>query len=199
MYDVNGNLISEQRNLMTDYNRMTDHFPEVKEQMNLNTHVMYPHMNTNFHARATDLKFMPATERAIQESQLAVEREYTKQKKLQEFQKRTKMAAKNYNDIVKTEAQIKQEQDKQEAEVKKNKVKEFEDKLKEMRKTMKVKPKSKENKTIDKGEKVKKGIQVKVQGRPASQNKSNNKENQNMHNKVYNNSIVKRPFGVTTM
>lgn len=199
MYDVNGNRISEQRNLMTDYNRMADHFPDVKEQLNLNTHVMYPHMNTNFQARGTDLKFMPATERAIQESQLAVEREYTKQKKLQEFQRRTKMAAKNYNDTVKTEAQIKQEQEKQDAEVKKNKVKEFEEKLKEMRKSMKVKPKNKENKANDKNEKVKKGIQVKVHGRPASQNKSNNKENQNVHNKVYNNSIVKRPFGATTM
>ena len=52
----------------------------------------------------------------MQEAQLAMEREYAKQIKLDQFQKKTKLAAKSYKNIMKTEEQIKQEIQKQETE-----------------------------------------------------------------------------------
>jgi len=76
--------------------------------------------------------------------------------------------------------------------------KEFEQKLKEMRKTMKTKPKTdKNNSKITVNENCKKTIAVKVHGK--STQKVNNKENLNTQNRANYNSKVKRPFGATSI
>ena len=64
---------------------------------------------------------------------------------------------------------------------------------------MRVKPRNSEPKAA-KNEKVNKNtIAVKVQSHPSTSNKGHNKENENANKKVYNNSVVKRNFGSTSI
>lgn len=200
MYDVSGNPSIEPRNVMTEFNSVVDHYPMTQGIPQNYSNMQVSH-NMNYAGAHTmmEAKILPASERAIQESQLAVQREYEKQRKLQEFQKKTKKAAKNYGENIKTEAQIRMEQEKIENEKKLQKKKEFEEKLKNMRQNMKTKPKS--NKTETKNskpkseEKPKNTIAVRVH-KPGN---NYNKENLNFGNRVWNNSKVKKPFGATTM
>jgi flagellar biosynthesis GTPase FlhF len=71
--------------------------------------------------------------------QQAVEMRVAKERRLHDFQKKTKFAARNYIESMKSAEQVKSENDKKFNEDKKRKKKEFEDKLKNMRKTMKTK------------------------------------------------------------
>lgn len=137
MYDANGKPLMQPRNVMTEFDKVAarsnvDNYPTHLSQ---NQHFPYSMTSQN----NQEVKLLPATERAIHESQLAMQREVEKQRKLEQFQKRTKMAASIYNQNVKSESQIKIEQQKQEAEQKVKKVKDFGEKLKQIRKTMKVK------------------------------------------------------------
>lgn len=77
--------------------------------------------------------------------------------------------------------------------------KEFEEKLKKLRQNMRVKPKNVDPKP-SKNEKMNKNtIAVKVQSNPSTVSKCQNKENEGVNKKVYNNSIVKRNFGSTSI
>lgn len=85
--------------------------------------ITIPKLSTQPHYSASstsdinpDSKWILVNNRAMQEAQLAMEREYAKQIKLDQFQKKTKLAAKSYKNIMKTEEQIKQEIQKQETE-----------------------------------------------------------------------------------
>ena len=207
MYDVNGNRINATCIGGINQNKGLEQFTGVPKMMNRNssaaTYSLDQIQPGNMHNLSEDNKFLPANERAIQESQLALEREYNKQRKLQEFQRKTKLAAKNYNESVKSEVQSKLEKEKKEAEMKHKKVKEFEEKLKSMRKNMKVKPKDNTTnnnaKNVQNTNKNKKNISVKVQGKANNQNQGHNKENQNNNKKVIDPSKTRKPFGATSV
>ena len=48
-------------------------------------------------------------------------------------------------------------------------------------------------------ENIKNTVPVKVQGKPSGQYRDQNKENQNSNPRFYNNSIIKRNFGATSI
>lgn len=196
IYDANGKPLMEPRNVMTELNLVADHSQEYSSVMvdpNVNVQYSMTQQNSEPHA-----KFFPATERAIQESQLAAQREVEKKKKLDNFRKKTIRAARNYGQSLKSETQIQEQKQKKEAEEKQKKVKEFEQKLKEMRKNMKVKPKTANNdkaKPKSKAtDKTKNTINVKVHGRGTHRGK----ENLNNNRPSYNTKI-KKPFGATSI
>ena len=197
VYDANGQPTLHPRNVMSDLNAVANQVSEGKTlPMRRNSGYSFAGSSQN---KSVDMRLLPASERAVQESQLAVEREMLKQRRLQEFQKKTKLAAKSYGKVRKSETILIQEQAKNEIEEKTRKKKEFEEKLKKMRQNMRVKPKNSEPKAA-KNEKVNKNtIAVKVQSHPSTSNKGHNKENENANKKVYNNSVVKRNFGSTSI
>ena len=200
MYDISGTPSMQPRNVMTELNNVADSFPLTQGVPNNYANLQVSHSTASGGFQTVyEGKVLPASERAIQESQLAVQREYEKQRKLQEFQKKTKKAAKNYGENMKTEVQLRKEREKVEMEQKIKKKKEFEEKLKNMRQNMKVKPKTNKSDTKQSKkatvEKTVNKVAVKVH-KPGN---NYNKENLNFGNRVWNNSKVKKPFGATTM
>ena len=125
MYDVNGNRIMSKQ---TYYPQAADVIPIVGP----NQTVGMCHSNTGAVLKGPDQNVMMI-------HQQAMDLQIAKEKKLQSFQKRTKLAAKSYIESVKTEEQQKSELEKKEVLDKKRKVKEFEEKVKSMRKSMKTK------------------------------------------------------------
>lgn len=180
MYDVNGKKVSLQ-----------EPQPEASQ---------YP--RTTVRTASSDGRVLIANHRAIHESQLAVEREYEKQRRIEEFQKKTKLAAKKYNESVTQEHQDKIEKNKVDFEQRAKKQKEFEEKVKQIRDTMTLKPKTSNNRNKTKQlstDRCRKTVPVKVHGSKGNHHSKNNKENQMNHNKVYQNSQTRRPFGSTTI
>lgn len=116
IYDVNGNPTLHPRNVMSDLNAVANQLQEGKT-LTIRRNSNYSFAN-NSQNKSVDMKLLPANERAIHESQLAVEREMHKQRRLQEFQKKTKMAAKSYGKVIKSETYLIQEQVKNEIEEK---------------------------------------------------------------------------------
>lgn len=197
VYDVNGQPTLHPRNVMSDLNAVANQLQEGKTMpMRRNSNYSFTNNSQN---KSVDMRLLPANERAVQESQLAVEREMLKQRRLQEFQKKTKLAAKSYGKVIKSETYLIQEQAKIDIEEKTRKKKEFEDKLKKMRQNMRVKPKNSEPKSSKNEKSNKNTIAVKVQSNPSTTNKGQNKENEGVNKKIYNNSILKRNFGSTSI
>jgi len=200
-YSTGANQVLQPRNVMSDFNAVANQLPESNQtyQDNLSNNLQM--MNVASTGSINDLMYVPAKERAIQESHLAVQREQNKQKKLQDFRRKTKLAAQSYGKSIKSEAQVKQDQEKVDTDAKNRKKKEFEVKLKKMRQTMKVKKSKdgKDNKNDKTTENIKNTVPVKVQGKPSGQYRDQNKENQNSNPRVYNNSIIKRNFGATSI
>jgi len=91
IYDANGQLLIQPRNVMTDFDNVAnvaqENYNMAMGQNNITYSLATPQNKTY-------TKLLPVRERAIQESQLAVQREIEKKKKLQSFQKKTKLAAK---------------------------------------------------------------------------------------------------------
>ena len=206
MYDVNGKPLMQPRNVMTEFDRVAAWSIEASHPIHLNQIQHFP--NSMTHRHEPEHKLLPVTERAIQESQLALQREYEKHKKLDDFQKRTKRAANNYNQTVKSESHLKIEQEKKEIELKQKKVKEFEERLKLIRKSMKVKPTNELTKNTSKKNisSTKKQIGVHVKTGPNKQS-ANIKQRQlighagkeNIAKNYAYNSKVKKPFGATSV
>ena len=181
MYDVNGKRVTIQ-----------DSVPEISQ-----------YSKATIRTSSSEGRVLIANHRAVHESQMAIEREYERQRKLEEFKRKTKQAAKKYSEIVNQETQQKDEQNKMNNELKAKKAKEFEEKVKQIRDTMTLKPKLNNNDRNKQkqfsSDKCRRTVPVKVHGPNANVNSKNNKENKKTQNKIYQNSQTRRPFGSTTI
>lgn len=79
IYDANGKPLMKPRNVMTELNMVADSSQEAWNQMVEESSMNAPYSMTTPQSES-QTKFFHATERAIQESQLAVEREMEKKK-----------------------------------------------------------------------------------------------------------------------
>ena len=94
IYDANGQPLIQPRNVMIDFDNVANVANVTQENYNMamgQNNITYSLATPQ---NKTYTKLLPVRERAIQESQLAVQREIEKKKKLQSFQKKTKLAAK---------------------------------------------------------------------------------------------------------
>ena len=89
IFDVNGKPLIQPRNVMTEFNKVADGSFDKLPSIDPQDPISMTNPQNSSHA-----KMVPVTERAIQESQLAVKRELEKKRKLEDFQRRTKKAAK---------------------------------------------------------------------------------------------------------
>ena len=79
IYDANGKPLMKPRNVMTELNMVADPSQETYPSMQEESSMNIAYSATTPHPEAPS-KLFPATERAIQESQLAVKREMEKKK-----------------------------------------------------------------------------------------------------------------------
>ena len=132
MYDLNGKQVQVQSvgpGDQVSYKMAADVIPIIRP----NQTVGVSHIPTGTVLRGPN-------ENVMMVHQQAVDIQMAKEKRLQSFQKKTKMAARTYIESMKSEEQVKIENNKKIQMEKKQKMKEFENKVKGMRKSMKVKP-----------------------------------------------------------